>query len=173
MSKASLVLSCLAALWLCACKTSAVQEDVPAQAAELIEDAGRDIDNQRFDAAMDKSLSALDISRREGSALGEVRSLMSIVGADIMTSRDDDAWEKALEAEAIAREHGFAKELSGILISKAKLCSYAEISPETGRNDEGLAYAEEALALAEDLGAVEEQAEACYVTGSLYINKNR
>ena len=173
MSKASLVLSCLAALWLCACKTSAVQEDVPAQAAELIEDAGRDIDNQRFDAAMDKSLSALDISRREGSALGEVRSLISIVGADIMTSRDDDAWEKALEAEAIAREHGFAKELSGILISKAKLCSYAEISPETGRNDEGLAYAEEALALAEDLGAVEEQAEACYVTGSLYINKNR
>ena len=173
MSKASLVLSCLTALWLCACKTSAVQEDVPAQAAELIEDAGRDIDNQRFDAAMDKSLSALDISRREGSALGEVRSLMSIVGADIMTSRDDDAWEKALEAEAIAREHGFAKELPGILISKAKLCSYAEISPETGRNDEGLAYAEEALALAEDLGAVEEQAEACYVTGSLYINKNR
>ncbi|MBR5705244.1 MAG: hypothetical protein IKX21_04670, partial [Deltaproteobacteria bacterium] len=58
-------------------------------------------------------------------------------------------------------------------ISKSKLCSYAEISPETGRNDEGLDYAKEALALAEDVGIPEQQAEACYVIGSLYINKNR
>ena len=52
-------------------------------------------------------------------------------------------------------------------------CSYAEISPETGRNDEGLVYAQEALALAERIGAVEQEAEACYIIGSLYINKNR
>ena len=90
-----------------------------------------------------------------------------------MATRDDDAWEKAVEAEAIARRQGFTKELSQILIAKAKLCSYAEISPETGRNDEGLTYAREALALAERVEAVEQEAEACYVIGSLYINKNR
>ena len=90
-----------------------------------------------------------------------------------MTSRDADAWEKALEAEAIARENGFTEELSGILISKAKLCSYAEISPETGRNDEGLSYATEALSLAGEAGAIEKECEACYIIASLYINKNR
>ena len=75
--------------------------------------------------------------------------------------------------EQSGRRHGFDKELSQVLISKAKLCSYAEISPETGRNDEGLVYAQEALALAERIGAVEQEAEACYIIGSLYINKNR
>ncbi len=53
------------------------------------------------------------------------------------------------------------------------MCSYAEISPETGRNDEGLSYAQEALDIAERAEYVEQEAEACYVIGSLYINKNR
>ena len=110
---------------------------------------------------------------RGGYPLGEVKALYTITGIDIMSSRDADAWEKALEAEAIARRYGFDKELSEILIAKAKLCSYAEISRETGRNDEGLIYAREALALAESISAVEQEAEACYVIGSLYINKNR
>ena len=78
-----------------------------------------------------------------------------------------------MEAESLARENGFAEELSSILISKAKLCSYAEISPETGRNDEDLSYAAEALSLAEEAGAIEQKCEACYIIASLYINKNR
>jgi len=96
-----------------------------------------------------------------------------MVGIGIMTSRDADAWEKALEAEGIARKEGFRKELASILISKAKLCSYAEVSPETGRNDEGLQYAHEALEIAGADALKEQEAEACYVIGSLYINKNR
>ena len=143
------------------------------EVSDLIAEASADISAQRFDAAMEKALRALDLSRQDGSAPGEVQALKTIVGIDIMTSRDADAWEKALEAEAIAREQGYKKELAAILISKAKLCSYAEISPETGRNDEGLEYAQEARSLAEEAGAVEEQCEACYVIGSLYINKNR
>jgi DNA-binding CsgD family transcriptional regulator len=122
---------------------------------------------------MEKALHALEISRTGEYPLGEVQALYTITGIDIMTSRDADAWEKAVEAENIARKHGFCKELSEILIAKAKLCSYAEISPETGRNDEGLSYAQEALAIAERAEHVEQEAEACYVIGSLYINKNR
>lgn len=149
---------------------SALAEEV----TSLVEGAGQDVSNQNFEAAMEKALRALEISRSgNGYPLGEVQALYAITGVDIMTSRDADAWEKSVEAEAIARRHGFSKELSQILIAKAKLCSYAEISQETGRNDEGLVYAQEALALAERAEYAEQEAEACYVIGSLYINKNR
>lgn len=143
----------------------------PSAVSELIAEADRLLASQDFDGAMERSLRALELSAED--PLQQVQSLLSIVGIDIMASRDADAWDKAVEAEAIARENGFDKELSSILIAKAKLCSYAEISPETGRNDEGLEYAREALALAEKVDAAEQQCEACYVIGSLYINKNR
>jgi len=140
-------------------------------AATLIEQAAKDVASQKFEQAMQKSLKALELS--EDDPLMQIKALSSIVGVDIMTSRDADAWEKALEAEELARKHGHNKELAGILISKAKLCSYAEISPETARNDEGLEYAKEAIGIASKEGYSEEEAEANLVAGSLYINKNR
>ena len=149
------------------------KSELSEEVSALISEAAHDLKNQDFESAMESALRALDTSRTCGYPLGEVQALHMITGIDIMSSRDSDAWEKALEAEAIARRHGFSKELSQILIAKAKLCSYAEISPETGRNDEGLAYAQEALTLAERAEYVEQEAEACYVIGSLYINKNR
>ena len=178
MTRIFRVLTLSIALLLCvgACRYSeedAVRSALAAEVTSIVDSASNDLKNQDFEAAMEKALRALDVSRKEGYSLGEVQALYSITGIDIMATRDDDAWEKAVEAEAIARRHGFDKELSQVLISKAKLCSYAEISPETGRNDEGLVYAQEALALAERIGAVEQEAEACYIIGSLYINKNR
>lgn len=156
---------------LVSCGPDGRKKDAAAHAERLIAQATQDVGNQRFDAAMEKALQALALA---GDAPRlKVQALSTIVGIDIMASRDGDAWEKALEAEAIARENGLREELAGLLISKAKLCSYAEISPETGRNDEGLEYAQEALALAEETGAFEQQAEACYIIASLYINKNR
>lgn len=172
-----LTVSFVALLCVSACRPAVEdgQSDLSAEVSSLVDDAARDLKNQDFDGAMEKALHALEISRNceGGYHLGEVKALYTITGIDIMSSRDADAWEKALEAEAIARRYGFDKELSEILIAKAKLCSYAEISRETGRNDEGLIYAREALALAESISAVEQEAEACYVIGSLYINKNR
>lgn len=147
------------------------KEEPQEQVLPLIEQASADLSSQRFDAAMENALKALELS--QGHPLLQVKSLHCIVGIDIMANRDADAWKNALEAESIARKHGFSKELAEILISKAKLCSYAEISPETGRNDEGLTYAREALRLAEEADAVEQQCEAYYIIGSLYINKNR
>ena len=162
-----------ALLSLFSCSGSRSGSDAQSEAQSLIEAASNDISVQRFDAAMEKALHALDLADAENSPLLKVRALNCITGIDIMASRDADAWEKALEAEVLARENGFKEELSSILISKAKLCSYAEISPETGRNDEGLSYATEALSIAEEVNAVEQKCEACYVIASLYINKNR
>ena len=174
MRKAYRILLLVALCAACAaCKAgpSASSGTGPSGVSELIAESDRLLASQDFDGAMERSLRALELSADD--PLLQVQSLMSIVGVDIMASRDADAWEKAVQAEAIARKNGFDKELSGILIAKAKLCSYAEISPETGRNDEGLSYAREALALAGKVDAPEQQCEACYVMGSLYINKNR
>ena len=178
MTRVFHILTLSLAILFCAVACRSAGEDaarsvLAAEVTSLIDSASNDLKNQDFEAAMEKALRALDVSRKEGYSLGEVQALYSITGIDIMATRDADAWEKAVEAEAIARRKGFSKELSQILIAKAKLCSYAEISPETGRNDEGLTYAQEALALAERVDAVEQEAEACYVIGSLYINKNR
>ena len=87
----------------------------------LLQEVWQDLDNQRFDSAMEKGLRALEAARGTGDKRREVQALGALVGIDIMASRDGDAWEKALEAEAIARDRGFRKELSGILVSKAKL----------------------------------------------------
>lgn len=162
----SIVLCCMSS-----CSSSSGRSVSTEAAESILEEATRSVNAHNYDAAMEKALQALALSQDD--PLLKVRSLHAIVGIDIMASRDDDAWEKALEAESIARKHEFKKELSGILISKAKLCSYAEISPQTGRNDEGLCYAREALSLAQQTGETELQAEACYIIGSLYINKNR
>ena len=154
-----------------ACSGPREESAFPPELPALLEQASADVGGQRFEPAMEKALRALELSRQAQSALGEVKALSCIVGIDIMSSRDDDAWDKALQAESLARERGFTEELAGILVSKAKLCSYAQISPETDRNDEGLQYAREALSLSK--GHPELEAEACYVIGSLYINKNR
>ncbi len=171
--KLSSVLVLALFLGLSACEGHQEEAACPPELTALLEQASADAALQRFEPAMQKALRALEISDAENSRQGRVQALSTIVGIDILTSRDDDAWEKAVEAESIARECGFSSELAGILISKAKLCSYAEISPETGRNDEGLGYAQQALALAEEIGDAGQQAEACYVIASLYINKNR
>ena len=163
----------LPVITLAACTGPHKSQDMSSRARTLVEQAADDVKSQDFDRAMEKALEALSVSKDEGDTEIQVRALHTIVGIDIMTSHDSDAWEKALEAEAVARKNGFRKDLSAILISKAKLCSYSEISPETGRNDEGLGYANEALAIAEEIGADEQMAEACLVIGSLYINKNR
>ena len=141
------------------------------QMQTLLDQAERAVSKQNFELALQKALEALDMAGNDPYM--QVQALKTVVGVDIMASRDADAWEKALEAEEIARRKGYGKELAGILISKAKLCSYAEISPETGRNDEGLTYAQEALSIAEAEGLKEQESEACLVIGSLYINKNR
>ena len=143
----------------------------PHSCIELLDQASVSLSRQEYDLAMEKALKALELSADDPSL--KVKALSSIVNIDIMTSRDEDAWEKALQAEEIAREHGLKKDLCVALIAKAKLCSYAEISPETGRNEEGLGYIQEALAIARELKDAELEAEASIITGTFYVSFNR
>ena len=98
------------------------QSDLWEDVSSLVGEATQDLANQDFESAMEKALSALEISRSgSGFPKGEVQALYTIIGIDIMSSRDADAWEKAIEAEAIARKYGFNKELSQILIAKENM----------------------------------------------------
>ncbi|MBQ6044346.1 MAG: hypothetical protein IJL42_02345, partial [Bacteroidales bacterium] len=82
-------------LLISACHPAAV---LPGDGADvLLQEVAQDLDNQRFEAAMEKALLSLEIARASGEELGEVKALQALVGIDIMASRDEDAWEKALE----------------------------------------------------------------------------
>ena len=106
-------------LLISACHPAAV---LPGDGADvLLQAVGQDLDNQRFEAAMEKALRALEFARSSGDRVGEVKALQALVGIDIMASRDEDAWEKALEAEAIAREKGFKQELIQFLAKDLKI----------------------------------------------------
>ena len=93
----------------------------------------------------------------------KVIRLLDEISADITSTDFDAAWNKAEKAEAIAKKHNLDKELSAVLVSKAKLCD---------RIDEGLEYANEALRLAKENDAPELQCEACYTICSLYLDNN-
>ena len=170
MRLSTLFLSFIAVILL-SCQPSNNLKDAASDVQALIEEATANLAAQELEAAAEKALTALEAAGDD--PLLQVKALQCIIGVDIMSSHDSDAWERALRAEEIARKHNFSEQLADILVSKAKLCSYAEISPETGRNDEGLEYAREALSLAENCSAVRQETEACYIIGSLYINKNR
>ena len=169
MRLSTFLLSFIAVIPLSCQPSDNLKKDAASDVQALIEEATANLASQELEAAAEKALTALEAAGDD--PLLQVKALQCIIGVDIMSSHDSDAWERALRAEEIARKHNFSEQLADILVSKAKLCSYAEISPETGRNDEGLEYAREALSLAENCSAVRQETEACYIIGSLYINK--
>ncbi len=147
----------------------ATSDDIDA----VLNEAESSIEARQLDDAMTNAYSALEMAQRSGDDLRQARALLCIARTDIRACRDSEAWQAALQAEQIARKQGYNSELAAALVNKAKLCSYAEISPETSRNQEGLEYAFEALSLAERSGDWANQAKACYVLGSLHTNLNR
>lgn len=122
---------------------------------------------------MEKAYAALSLSDSGNDQLRQARALLCIAAIDIRACRDTDAWQAARAAEEIARSRQFPSELASSLVTQARLCSYAEISPETGRNQEGIAYATEALSIARERDDWKNQADACFALSSLYVNLNR
>ena len=88
-------------------------------------------------------------------------------------ARDSTAMENAVCAEEIARARGWSHPLALALLIKARICSLAQTSPDFNRNDEALAYLEEASGLA--LSGTDKSliARIYFVTSEIYVNKNR
>lgn len=100
----------------------------------------------------------------------KVIRLLEEISADITSTDFVAAWDKAQKAEAISKKHNLDKELAAVLVSKARICAFDDVSSVVGRIDEGLGYAQEALRLAKDNDAPQVQCEACYAICSLYLN---
>lgn len=139
----------------------------------LLEESETLLQSQDTDAAMQKAINALKLA--DDNLLDECRAeaMNTIAAIDIAASRDSQAWERAVQVEALSREKGFTKELARALISKARICSFANISKDHNRDDEALPYLEEALHLSEIIKDIQLQIDAYYTFSQIYINKNR
>lgn len=147
--------------------------DASAQIHTLLEESNTYMQQQDAENAMQKAIEALDLASSNNLEEYEAEAMNSIASIDLATSRDEHAWEYATKAEALSRVNGLARDLARALLIKAKVCLYAETSPEFNRNDEALTYLEEALNLSESMNDTPLQIDAYFSLCQTFINKNR
>lgn len=147
--------------------------DASAQIHTLLEESNTYMQQQDAENAMQKAIEALDLACSNNLEEYEAEAMNSIASIDLATSRDEHAWEYATKAEALSRVNGLARDLARALLIKAKVCLYAETSPEFNRNDEALTYLEEALNLSESMNDTPLQIDAYFTLCQTFINKNR
>lgn len=129
--------------------------------------------SQEFDAAMDVAVKALSEAEESRVRAKKAEALCTVSLIDLMAMRDAQSWENACAAEKIARSDHLLKPLCNALILKGRVCSYAEISEETNKNDEALLYLMEAYQVSKDNNLPEEHVQSCYHLSEIYVNKNR
>lgn len=140
---------------------------------EALESCASSISIQDFEKAMAFAIEAGNIAADNDLDSLQAEALCLMAGIDIKTSRDEQGWAHAVQAERIARKGGFNHPLVSSLISKSRVCSYAETSKDFNRNDEALVYLEEAYAVSESSDYKDLLAEVCYMFSEIYVNKNR
>lgn len=130
-------------------------------------------DAREFDNAMELAVQCLSDAEHDGDPFRKADALCVVSLIDLLASRDAQAWKNACEAEDIARGGGMDSLLSVSLILKGRVCSYANISADSNRDDEAIAYLTEALDIASRKDLSRQHVEACYHLSEVYVNKNR
>lgn len=102
-----------------------------------------------------------------------VGRLLEQANNDLAFYCDDAAWEKAVAIEKFARENEIDSLVCKALVIKGKVCDYADVSEVDNRNDEALAYLQEAAFVADAQGMTYERALTRYLISEVYVNKNR
>ena len=137
---------------------------------EALSKSGEYAKIQEYEAATDYALRALKVADGPGErSLG----LSRLASLDLMTWRDVPAWEHACEAEKLARGSGVDSLVSLALLQKGRVCAYAGVTAEETRDDEALAFFQEALQYARMAGSVGLEVESLYNLSQVYVNKNR
>ena len=167
-----------AAFFLCFSCTKAkkeIKERQERQVSELLTEAERLTSNSRYDEAVTLAFEALkDAESGEGKDQALVaRAHLTLSKLFLQTSRDSLSFDHARLAENVAiRERNDSLRAAALLL-KGKVCSYANITVDNNRDNEGTVYLEDALRLSEPNGWNAIAAESCYFLCELYINKNR
>lgn len=149
------------------------ESDVQAQFQALLDESNAFMQDQNAEGAMQKAIEALTLADANSMTELSVEAMNSIASIDLVTMRDDHAWDFASKAESICRANSLSRNLARALLIKARVCIYADVSPETSRNDEALTYLDEALNLALELSDFKLQIDAYYSFSQVYVNKNR
>ena len=131
------------------------------------------ISSQDYEAAMDIAVEALSKAEESRDIQMKAEALCTVSLIDLMATRDAQSWENACAAEQIARSNRLPRPLCKALILKGRVCSYSEISEDTGRNDEAIGYLSEAYQVSMDNNLLREHVQACYHLSEIYVNKNR
>ena len=149
------------------------ESEEKADASSLLERSRELIVEQDIDNAMEFAVQALSEADESNDKAMTAEALCTVSTIDLLATRDAQSWEKACEAEQIARSNRLPRPLCEALILKGRVCSYSEISEDTGRNDEAIGYLSEAYQVSNDNNLFREHVQACYHLSEIYVNKNR
>ena len=163
--------STVCCLVLAACASHSSNSD--RQCRQLLDDSGRYFKVQEYQLATDCALQAKTLAAREGLREIEGEALCRLSDIDIMTWRDEQAWKNACEAETIARQLNLETILTDALVNKGKVCLFSGITAEDARDDEALAFFQEARAIADRSGDIPSRVRILCEISQVYINKNR
>ncbi len=173
----TLISLCVLYLSLTACSVDKAERrpspSAPTTCTSLLSECDKLISRHEYDRAVEEAFQALSIAEDQDLEEYMADAHIKIAVSNLMTNHDANAWNHSLAAETISRDAGYDLGITGALILKGKVCSYAGLSPETSRDDEGIEYAEEALRVAKEGGLARQEAEAWFLLSELYVNKNR
>lgn len=143
------------------------------ECVKLLEKSREGLVNQDYETAMTSAMDALAIADSLGYTELKAECLCSAAHIYIVTSHDDQAWDYASQAENISRHEALDRLTAKSLILKGRICVLAQVSPDTGRDDEAISYLDEAIRLSRDGGYKPELIDALFNLSQAYVNKNR
>ena len=140
---------------------------------QVLERANAEYKMRNLPEAMDAAIEAIDKAGSSGADSLKAAALYLAANIAMMNMEDSLSWVYAEEAQNLAISSNLPLQRCQVLLLKGKLCNYACISEANNRNEEGLKYLQQAIAIAKEYDYNAETAQAYYVSADILINMNR
>ena len=140
---------------------------------QVLERANAEYKMRNLPEAMDAAREAIDKAGSSGADSLKAAALYLAANIAMMNMEDSLSWVYAEEAHNLAISSNLPLQRCQVLLLKGKLCNYACISEANNRNEEGLKYLQQAIAIAKEYDYNAETAQAYYVSADILINMNR
>lgn len=140
---------------------------------QVLERANAEYKMRNLPEAMDAAREAIEKAGSSGADSLKAAALYLAANIAMMNMEDSLSWVYAEEAHNLAISSNLPLQRCQVLLLKGKLCNYACISEANNRNEEGLKYLQQAIAIAKEYDYNAETAQAYYVSADILINMNR